>query len=59
MAIGTSGRIVIDISPEEKKAIHADIKAKGMTLKEWFLEKAYEELPSLKSNKNGENSSKE
>ena len=47
MAIGQSGRIVIDLTPEEKKAIHAAIKAEGLNLKEWFLQKAYEDFPKL------------
>jgi DNA primase len=36
MAIGKSGRVVIDLDPQQKEAIHKAIKAKGMNLKEWF-----------------------
>jgi uncharacterized protein (DUF1778 family) len=51
MAIGNSGRIVIDLTREEKKAIHAAIQAEGMNLKQWFLKHAYNDFPELKSSK--------
>ncbi len=44
MAIGNSGRIVIEIEPELKKEIHTLIKKKGMTLREWFLEQVNKSL---------------
>lgn len=47
MAIGNSGRIVIDLTQVEKKAIHTAIQAKGMNLKQWFLKHAYADFPEL------------
>ena len=44
MAIGKSGRIVIELDPERKAQIHAVLKARGLTLREWFLLKAEAEL---------------
>ncbi len=36
MARGPSGRIVIELDPEEKEQIYAALKREGLTLKEWF-----------------------
>jgi hypothetical protein len=47
MAIGRSGRIVIEVDPERKARIHAALKARGLTLREWFLLKAETELLGL------------
>ena len=44
MAIGNSGRIVIDIDPKLKKEIHTLIKRKGLTMREWFLEQVSKDL---------------
>ena len=38
MAVGVSGRIVIEIDPELKRDLHDALADKGMTLKQWFLE---------------------
>jgi hypothetical protein len=40
MAIGSSGRIVIDVDPTEKSAIYHGLKAQGLTMREWFLAQA-------------------
>ena len=41
MRTSTSGRVVIDITPEQKRAIYAELKARGgLTMREWFLSKA-------------------
>ena len=40
MSIGTSGRIVIELDPELKKAVHETLKRKGSNLKAWFVEQA-------------------
>lgn len=53
MAIGNSGRIVIDIDPKLKKEIHALIKRKGLTMREWFLEQVIKDLLTA-DNKNKE-----
>ena len=47
MAIGSSGRIVIDLTPEEKSALHAAVRAKGLSFKSWVLQKASEDFPEL------------
>jgi hypothetical protein len=39
MAVGTSGRIVIDIDPGLKRRLHAALAAEGRSLKEWFLDR--------------------
>lgn len=38
--IGESGRIVIEIDPDTKKALHDAVSKEGLTLKEWFLGQA-------------------
>jgi len=48
MAIGKSGRMVIEIDAEVKRELHSQIKKKGMTLKEWFESKVKEDFPELK-----------
>jgi len=40
MAIGTSGRIVIEIEPELKRLLHTALQKEGLTLKDWFVENA-------------------
>jgi len=47
MAIGQSGRIVIDLTPEQKKALHSAIKKSGKNLKQWFIEHAVADFPEL------------
>ena len=37
MAIGTSGRIVIEIDPEMKQELYSVLEGKGLNLKKWFL----------------------
>jgi hypothetical protein len=48
MAIGKSCRVVIDLTQEQKKAIHEAIKKDGKNLKQWFLEKVKEDFPEIK-----------
>jgi len=38
MAIGKSGRIVLEIDPALKKEIYVSLNRTGLSLKEWFLE---------------------
>lgn len=40
MSIGTSGRIVVEISPELKRELYSALSLEGKSLKEWFLESA-------------------
>ncbi len=37
MSIGKSGRVVIEIDPKLKMALHAVLIKNGLTLKEWFV----------------------
>jgi|CXWL01.1.fsa_nt_gi hypothetical protein len=40
MSIGASGRVVIEVDPELKKALHAALMRDGLTLKDWFIQSA-------------------
>ncbi len=44
MAVGTSGRIVIDIDPELKRRLHTALMEEGKSLKDWFLERCADYL---------------
>jgi hypothetical protein len=37
-----SGRVVVDLDPEFKMALHAVLASKGMSLKQWFTSVAAE-----------------
>ena len=37
MAVGISGRVVIEIDPKLKKQLYAVLDRDGKTLKEWFV----------------------
>ena len=58
MAVGLSGRIVIEIDPELKQQLYAELDRDGKTLKEWFVRNARSYLehslqPSLFSSEPG------
>lgn len=40
MSIGTSGRIVIEVEPDMKKQLYAQLATDGLSLKEWFVRNA-------------------
>lgn len=40
MAVGESGRIVIDVDPEVKRRLYSALALSGSTLKDWFLKSA-------------------
>ncbi|WP_133510358.1 hypothetical protein [Candidatus Thiosymbion oneisti] len=44
MPVGRSGRIVIEIDPEQKQALYAALDRDGSSLKQWFLERVDEYL---------------
>ena len=46
MAIGSSGRIVVELDPELKKQLYAELERQGRTMKEWLTEHAQELLSS-------------
>src|SRR5438552_18314608 len=37
VAVGDSGRIVLEIDPTEKQSLYAALGRDGITLKDWFL----------------------
>ncbi len=56
MAIGRSGRIVLEIDPETKKKLYSILTLESLTLKDWFLVKAEEKIKeSLKKELAGKN----
>lgn len=44
MAVGNSGRLVIELDPELKLQIRRALKERGLTMKEWLLEQVYFDL---------------
>jgi len=40
MPIGTSGRIVIEVEPDLKRALYKALKHNGSSLKDWFVDQA-------------------
>ena len=44
MPRSNSGRIVLEIDPELKQELYAAIHEDGLTLKDWFLERAHHYL---------------
>jgi len=40
MAIGKSGRIVIEISPDAKRRLYSQLASDGLSLKDWFSQAA-------------------
>lgn len=40
MAVGASGRIVIEVEPALKQTLYAQLEQEGLTLKEWFIGQA-------------------
>ena len=37
MAVGNSGRIVIEVDPAFKQTLYAQLGQEGLTLKDWFV----------------------
>lgn len=44
MARGPSGKLVIEVDPALKDALHARLAAEKTTLKDWFIQRAEEYL---------------
>ncbi|NMX33154.1 hypothetical protein [Pseudomonas sp. WS 5413] len=40
----TSNRVVIEVDPVQKQKIYAELKARGLTMREWFLQQVSREL---------------
>lgn len=48
MAIGKSGRIVIEIDPLLKRRLRAALELDDLTLKDWFVDRAIEYIENHK-----------
>jgi hypothetical protein len=48
MARGSSGRIVIEVSPDLKRQLYSALAIKNQTLKDWFVEAADDYLGGQK-----------
>ncbi|WP_236167519.1 hypothetical protein [Pseudomonas fulva] len=46
----TSNRVVIEVDPVQKQKIYAELKARGLTMREWFLQQVSQELSIPKPN---------
>ena len=44
MAIGSSGRVVVDLEPDLKQRLHSALALDGRSLKDWFVQSATEYL---------------
>lgn len=40
MSRGTSGRVVVEIDPQLKRELYAELIREGRTLKDWFIDRA-------------------
>ncbi|HGH5996685.1 TPA: hypothetical protein ACJI8Q_001789 [Morganella morganii] len=49
MAKGESGRIVLEVEPELKKALYSILAMEQKTLKDWFVDKAQKYIKENKS----------
>ncbi len=49
MAKGESGRIVLEVEPELKKALYSILAMEQQTLKDWFVDKAQKHIIEKKS----------
>ncbi|MNR51762.1 hypothetical protein D3C85_1714780 [compost metagenome] len=50
MPMKTSNRVVIEVDPVQKQKIYAELKARGLTMREWFLQQVSQELSIPKPN---------
>lgn len=39
-----SNRVVIEVDPAQKQKIYAELKARGLTMREWFLQQVSRDL---------------
>ena len=51
MAAKISNRVVIEVDPAQKQQIYAVLKARGLTMREWFLQQVSRELSIPQSTK--------
>lgn len=49
VAKGESGRIVLEVEPELKKALYSILAMEQKTLKDWFVDKAQKHIQEKKS----------
>lgn len=53
----TSNRVVIEVDPAQKQKIYAELKARGLTMREWFLQQVSRELSIPQPTKSSSQSS--
>ena len=58
MAIGVSGRIVLEVEPELKRKLYSKLALEHKSLKEWFIVKAEEYIDTQKEAKSSGSSNK-
>ena len=51
MAIGSSGRIVIEVDPKLKRKLHKLLRENGTNVKEWFTDHAVDYVATTKNSK--------
>ncbi|GAA4650694.1 hypothetical protein GCM10023116_29770 [Kistimonas scapharcae] len=56
MAVGNSGRLVIELDPELKLQIRRALKERGLTMKEWLLVQVHKDLINSKNIADGKRS---
>ena len=49
MAIGDSGRVVLEIDPDFKREFYGTLTKEGTTLKQWFLEQAQSYMEQIEN----------
>lgn len=57
MPMKTSNRVVIEVDPAQKQKIYAALKARGLTMREWFLQQVSRDLAIPQSTKPSSQSS--
>ena len=40
MAVGKSGKVIIEMDPDLKRQLYAALSLEGITMKDWFLQNA-------------------
>lgn len=48
MVRGKSGRIVLEIDPSVKERLYESLREDGITLKDWFLQRAHRYISEMK-----------
>ena len=46
MAVGSSGKVLVEVAPDLKKELYVALRRDGLTMKDWFLQNARAYLAS-------------